>query len=157
MFECAPDVNILERYFSSHQKEVGDLIDGFRKLNEELTKQLDKYHTVGHTFFMCDPLTRERLAQIWDRKIGPLIEEYCYSISLAQTASRSSPAMTESDRSWFRAKSVGLGQPMKNHLETIANGLGFVYGPHLYPAVLNLVNATPKELSDRFPNWNPAW
>lgn len=78
VFECAPDARILEKYFSSHQNDVGSLIDGFGKLNEELTKQLDKHHTVGHTFFMCDPLTRERLAQVWNRKIGPLIEEYFF-------------------------------------------------------------------------------
>ena len=39
---------------------------------------LDKHHTIGHTFFMQNPLTRARLRQIWDRKIGPLIEEYFF-------------------------------------------------------------------------------
>ena len=56
-----------------------------------------------------------------------------------------------------RAKSVSLGKPMKRHLKAIAEGFGFVYGPSLYPEVLNLVNATPRDLSARFPDWQPFW
>ena len=78
VFECLPDGDILERFFADRTHEVSNLVDGFRALNEELQKQLDKHHTVGHTFFMHDPLTRTRLDQIWERKIGPLIEEYFF-------------------------------------------------------------------------------
>jgi len=78
LFECAPDTEILERYYQSdkHTNNVENLISGFRRLNEELTKQLDKHHTIGHTFFMHDHMDRLRLARVWQRKIGPLIEEY---------------------------------------------------------------------------------
>jgi 5-methylcytosine-specific restriction endonuclease McrBC GTP-binding regulatory subunit McrB len=78
VFECKPDAGILERFFSTHQNEVPTLLDGFNALNEELTKQLDRHHTIGHTFFMQERLTQERLREVWDRKLGPLIEEYFF-------------------------------------------------------------------------------
>ena len=78
VFECSPDGDILERFLIDKTSEVSNLVDGFRALNEELQKQLDKHHTVGHTFFMHDSLTLTRLDQIWERKIGPLIEEYFF-------------------------------------------------------------------------------
>ena len=55
-----------------------NLQEGFRTLNEKLTEQLDRHHTIGHTFFMQEHLTRDRLKGIWERKIGPLIEEYFF-------------------------------------------------------------------------------
>jgi len=47
-------------------------------LNEELTKCLDRHHTIGHSFFMAEHMTRARLRAVWDRKIAPLIEEYFF-------------------------------------------------------------------------------
>ena len=35
-----------------------------------------EHHTIGHAFFIANHLTAERLASIWSRRIGPLIEEY---------------------------------------------------------------------------------
>ena len=55
-----------------------DLIDGFTKLNEELEKQLDRHHTIGHSFFMGDPFSFNDLERTWRHKIGPLIEEYFF-------------------------------------------------------------------------------
>lgn len=78
VFECLPECDILERFFADRTNEVANLADGFQALNEELLKQLDKHHTVGHTFFTHDPLTRKRMDKIWDRQIGPLIEEYFF-------------------------------------------------------------------------------
>ena len=80
VFPCWPDEDILGRYFSSdqHQNDVTNLQEGFRTLNEKLTEQLDRHHTIGHTFFMQEHLTRDRLKGIWERKIGPLIEEYFF-------------------------------------------------------------------------------
>ena len=39
---------------------------------------IDRHHTIGHTFFMEKSLDPKRLAAIWDRKIGPLLDEYFF-------------------------------------------------------------------------------
>ena len=44
----------------------------------ELKQRLDRHHTIGHTFFMANPMTLDRLSKIWRHKIGPLIEEYFF-------------------------------------------------------------------------------
>lgn len=79
IFECPPDVHILERYYESERiNHVPDLLTGFVRLNDELTKYLDKHHTIGHTFFMATEMTPERLRCVWKRQLGPLIEEYFF-------------------------------------------------------------------------------
>jgi 5-methylcytosine-specific restriction enzyme B len=80
IFECAPDASVLEAYYETGQGKnyVSDLLEGFRALNDELAAQLDKHHTIGHTFFMTEEMTAQRLQRIWDRKVSPLIEEYFF-------------------------------------------------------------------------------
>ncbi len=80
MFECPPDVDILRRFYEKERGEnqVQSLFDGFEKLNEKLTEDLDRLHTIGHTLFMATEMTPRRLQKIWARKIGPLIEEYFF-------------------------------------------------------------------------------
>lgn len=77
-FECAPDRGILERYYGFNVNQVTDLLDGFDALNVELAALLDRHHTVGHTFFMANPMTPARLTSVWLRKIAPLLEEYFF-------------------------------------------------------------------------------
>ena len=44
VFECPPDVRILERYYESNgTNHVPDLFTGFVRLNEELQEYLDKH------------------------------------------------------------------------------------------------------------------
>lgn len=80
VFECLPDVKTLERWFMQHGKVnlVPDLLAGFQLLNATLESELDRHHTVGHTFFMRDQLHAHTLRAIWNRKLGPLIEEYFF-------------------------------------------------------------------------------
>ena len=78
VFECWPDAEILARYYINAKNEVPGLIDGFLSLNAELIDRLDKHHTIGHTFFMANPMTPDRLHKTWKRKIGPLLEEYFF-------------------------------------------------------------------------------
>jgi hypothetical protein len=47
-------------------------------LNKELVSRLDRHHTIGHTFFMADPMTASQLRRVWFRKIAPLLEEYFF-------------------------------------------------------------------------------
>lgn len=80
IFECFPDAEILQRYYDApgRENEVPDLIDGFQALNQKLTDDLDRHHTIGQTFFMNDRMTPERLRSTWRRQLAPLIEEYFF-------------------------------------------------------------------------------
>lgn len=78
VFECSPDSEILRRYYKTHTTEVENLVEGFESLNAALEESLDRHHTVGHTFFMSSPMTRQELERAWTRKVGPLIEEYFF-------------------------------------------------------------------------------
>jgi hypothetical protein len=80
VFECPPDRTILERFYEEGRgtNHIASLYAGFEALNEQLAKELDRHHTIGHTFFMAKELTPQWLRKIWDRKIGPLIEEYFF-------------------------------------------------------------------------------
>jgi MoxR-like ATPase len=97
IFDCPPDVRILERYYESNgTNHVPDLFTGFVRLNEELQEDLDKHHSIGHTFFMAKEMTAERVRWVWKRQIGPLIEEYFFDqpdIGSAFTPERFWPAV----------------------------------------------------------------
>jgi 5-methylcytosine-specific restriction enzyme B len=57
---------------------VADLLDGFDRLNQRLQDLLDRHHTIGHSFFMADPMTPDRLRNTWRRQLAPLLEEYFF-------------------------------------------------------------------------------
>lgn len=78
VFECSPDKEILIRYYENGKgvNHVPSLFEGFESLNDRLSRELDRHHTVGHTFFMVKELTVPRLKKIWERKLGPLIQDY---------------------------------------------------------------------------------
>jgi 5-methylcytosine-specific restriction protein B len=78
VFECAPDPAILRAWYDQHENTVPELLDGFITLNDSLQREIDRYHTIGHTFFMEKKLDPKRLAVIWERKIGPLLDEYFF-------------------------------------------------------------------------------
>jgi hypothetical protein len=78
VFEFAPSKVILERFFARNPLHVPNLISGFEELNTALEGELDRHHTIGHTFFMKSGLDRRALIAIWERKVYPLIEEYFF-------------------------------------------------------------------------------
>jgi hypothetical protein len=80
VFECLADGAILSRYYAQdgRRNSVSDLRVGFDRLNGMLTEDLDKFHTIGHTFFMTPDMTPLKLRMIWHRKLLPLIEEYFF-------------------------------------------------------------------------------
>lgn len=78
VFECPPDRKVLESYFASRTNTVPDLYAGFEALNEALSEHLDKHHTIGHTFFMADPMTPDELRRIWRHQLEPLIDDYFF-------------------------------------------------------------------------------
>jgi MoxR-like ATPase len=78
VFECPPSRRILERFYRKAGNEVPDLLDGFDRLNQRLQELLDRHHTIGHSFFMADPMTAQRLRAVWRRQLAPLLEEYFF-------------------------------------------------------------------------------
>jgi hypothetical protein len=82
-FQLLPDVNVLKKVYSlpdsSFKNDLGsELFSGFEKLNDNLQKELDRHHTIGHSFFIQKHMTNEKLKSIWDQEIFPLIEEYFF-------------------------------------------------------------------------------
>ena len=80
IFECPPRPDILAAYYAdgSHSTGVPKLDAGFAKFNEELGAQIDRHHTVGHSFFMRNLFTAGHLRRTWDRQIRPLLEDYFF-------------------------------------------------------------------------------
>jgi hypothetical protein len=80
IFECLPDADILDRFYSQagHESTVEDLREGFVRLNDFLEKELDRYHTIGHTFFMAPLFTADTLVRVWKRQIFPTLAEYFF-------------------------------------------------------------------------------
>jgi len=80
-FTLDPDVQVLRKIYlkPSNENRVGDtLFTGFVLLNEKLTKEIDKHHTIGHSFFVHETMDSARLRNIWDEEILPLIEDYFF-------------------------------------------------------------------------------
>jgi MrcB-like, N-terminal domain/AAA domain (dynein-related subfamily) len=80
VFELPPSRAVLERFYAKPENTntLASLFDGFEKLNDELRARLDRHHAIGHAFFMTPNFAPAVLRAVWDRKIGPLIEEYFF-------------------------------------------------------------------------------
>src|SRR4029077_9522491 len=80
LFECAADADVLERFYAAPDRTnaVDGLIEGFRRLNADLTSELDRHHTIGQSFFMREHLTPEDLRRTWSRRILPLLDDYFF-------------------------------------------------------------------------------
>jgi 5-methylcytosine-specific restriction protein B len=78
VFECAAEVEILRRFYDTHDNGVASLFDGFVELNRCLTDALDRHHAIGHTFFMHRQMTPDVLWRTWRHKVFPLLEEYFF-------------------------------------------------------------------------------
>jgi hypothetical protein len=78
IFECPPRPDILDAYFKQNETEVVGLGKGLKKLNDELESELDRHHTIGHSFFMEPRYSYDDLRRTWERQVGPLLEEYFF-------------------------------------------------------------------------------
>jgi MoxR-like ATPase len=80
IFECPPNPEILDAYYEDegHTTNVPGLVEGFSKLNDELTAALDRHRTIGQSFFMQELFTVDQLRRTWARQIRPLIEDYFF-------------------------------------------------------------------------------
>jgi 5-methylcytosine-specific restriction endonuclease McrBC GTP-binding regulatory subunit McrB len=82
-FQLLPDVEVLKNMYSKPNSvllnDLGqELYTGFEKLNEKLRNELDRHHTIGHSFFIHKRMTKEKLRNIWNQEIFPIIEEYFF-------------------------------------------------------------------------------
>jgi 5-methylcytosine-specific restriction enzyme B len=79
VFELAPSSDALRMYFQESEQQAGDeLAAGLDALNAALTHDLDRHHTIGHSFLMKKDMSPRRLRDIWERQVYPLIEEYFF-------------------------------------------------------------------------------
>ncbi len=80
IFDCPPRPEVLTAYYTepSHTTGVPNLEKGFSELNEELRAELDRHHTIGHSFLMRSLFTADHLQRTWDRQIRPLLEDYFF-------------------------------------------------------------------------------
>ena len=78
IFECPPRRDILERYYETHTNQVPDLFDGFELINAQLAADIDRHHTIGHTYLMSPVFSPRTLQNVWNRRILPLVEEYFF-------------------------------------------------------------------------------
>jgi hypothetical protein len=78
VFELGPDPEILSLHYANGRSILPGLVEGFIHLNEMLAAELDRHHTIGHTFFMRERIDVPILKQIWNRRVYPLIEEFFF-------------------------------------------------------------------------------
>ncbi len=78
VFELGPDPDILRRHYENGRQALDGLVNGFIRLNEVLETELDRHHTIGHSFFMRELMDGATLRQIWTRRVYPLIEEFFF-------------------------------------------------------------------------------
>ncbi|MBM4077310.1 MAG: AAA family ATPase, partial [Planctomycetes bacterium] len=80
-FELPPRDDVISLQYSKPGwvNSVGEsLIKGFRKLNEQLLSDLDRHHTIGHSYFLHRQMSASHLRDVWDQEIFPLIEDYFF-------------------------------------------------------------------------------
>ncbi|WP_133148044.1 MrcB family domain-containing protein [Mycobacterium lehmannii] len=79
IFDCPPRLDIIDRFYAAgNVNSIQDLSSGLGALNDRLVDQLDRHHTIGHSFFMNSKFGPTELRRTWDRRIKPLIEEYFF-------------------------------------------------------------------------------
>jgi MoxR-like ATPase len=78
VFELGPDGAVLDRYFRRNGQPAPEITSGLVALNAQLESDIDRHHTIGHSFFMKSDLGPGQLRKIWERRIYPLVEEYFF-------------------------------------------------------------------------------
>lgn len=78
VFELGPSSDALKQYFQKTGQDAESLAEGLVSLNAALEGDIDRHHTIGHSFFMKKDMSQESLRDIWERQVFPLIEEYFF-------------------------------------------------------------------------------
>lgn len=80
-YELLPDVKVLRRIYETTPRHniLGEgLFVGFEALNQRLEADIDRHHTIGHSFFVSNVMTHDVLQGVWDHELLPLIEDYFF-------------------------------------------------------------------------------
>ncbi|WP_314506038.1 MrcB family domain-containing protein [uncultured Microbacterium sp.] len=79
-FDVLPSSLVLHAHYSSgdHVNELGAaLYTGFDALNDAVAGLMgDRHHGVGHSYFMVERMTAQKLQAVWERQVHPLLEDY---------------------------------------------------------------------------------
>ncbi len=87
VIELLPDTSVIERFYEANPDllDLGNLVSGAQKLNEQITADLGSDYAFGHTFYLPDqlggeyvPFTRTTLEQHWQEQIHPQLREYFF-------------------------------------------------------------------------------
>jgi hypothetical protein len=80
-FELPSRSDIVERHYAkpNNSNQLGaELITGFEKLNAKLAEDVDRHHTIGHSYVLHRVMTAATLREVWEQEIFPLIEDYFF-------------------------------------------------------------------------------
>jgi 5-methylcytosine-specific restriction protein B len=80
-FEFTPRTDVITSQYAKPgwSNGIGSaLIQGITKLNTKLLEDVDRHHTIGHSYFLNQSMTPERLKDVWEHEILPLIEDYFF-------------------------------------------------------------------------------
>ncbi len=80
-FEFPSRSDVVERHYAkagNSNKLGADLIMGFKKLNAKLVEDIDRHHTIGHSYVLHGEMNSATLREVWDQEIFPLIEDYFF-------------------------------------------------------------------------------
>ena len=80
-FELPSRSDVVERHYAkpSNSNQLGaELIAGFEKLNAKLVEDIDRHHTIGHSYVLHRVMNAATLREVWDQEIFPLIEDYFF-------------------------------------------------------------------------------
>ncbi len=78
--EMMPDISVLSGVNVTSNGETLDIAKMLEIINTRIEYLYDREHTIGHAFFTClkEDNRLERLAEIFKKKVIPLLQEYFY-------------------------------------------------------------------------------
>lgn len=79
-YRLEPNDSVLTRYFRRHKPEMDAnyIMKLFNDLNFIIQENLDQEFKIGHSYYMLEGLTTQKLSLIWNYTIRPLLNEYFF-------------------------------------------------------------------------------
>ena len=80
-FELPPRTDVVTRQYTKPGwvNSIGpSLAAGLERLNQKLTADIDRHHTIGHSYLLHQTMGGEVLVDVWEQEIFPLIEDYFF-------------------------------------------------------------------------------
>lgn len=80
-FELPPRTDVIDRQYAKTgwTNSVGaGLAAGLEKLNQKLLEDVDRHHTIGHSYLLQKTMNGAVLRDVWEQEMFPLIEDYFF-------------------------------------------------------------------------------